>query len=108
MDRILFPLNVFGREQRRDKLLGKAVQCWFQVFRLDVEEVIGVLVGRVGVVAPAMLTDKALVFAGLRILFRAKEEHVLKEMGQSLIFRWILTTAHLDVECRRRFLGGWV
>ena len=105
MYRILFPLNVLGSEQWCDELLGKSIQGGFQVFRLYIEEVIGVLIGGVGVVTAAMLADKTLVFSCLRVLDRAKKQHVLKKVGQSLVFVWILAATNVDIECSSGFFG---
>ena len=58
MHRLHFPLHVLGIKFWRDKKLGKAIQCRFQVTLVDVEKIVGVLERCVGIVGTAALGDE--------------------------------------------------
>ena len=94
---VLFPLYIGFGKQRGDKELGKTVQARFQVIAVHFKEVVGVPVGGKGVVAAAVFADKALVFSGFRIFFRAQKQHMLQKVGQAgKVFR-VLAAAGGDV-----------
>ncbi len=95
-------------EQRRGEELGEPVQRGLQVGRVHIEVVVGVVEGRVGVVAAAVRTDELLILARVRILLRAQEQHVLEKVREPLAALRVAAAAHVHVEGRGRLLSGGV
>ena len=70
-------------EQRRDEKLSEPVEGSFEVFGRHIEVVVGVVVGRVGVVGSVVVGQILGVLVFVWILLRAQEKHVLKKVSKS-------------------------
>ena len=108
IDGMPFAVHIHGVEERRHKELRKSVERRFQVVGIDIEKVIGVLECGIRVVAPAVCTDKALVLTGLGELLRAKKQHVLQKVRQTLTFDRVAAAADVHVQGGRGFVGARV
>ena len=93
--------DVLAVEPRSDEELGEAVQRAFEMRGVDVEEVARVGERRRRVAGASVLGEVSAVFAGVRVLLRAKEQHVLQEVREPGTVLRIAAAAHVDVQRRR-------
>jgi len=83
VDGVHFTVGEFFGEEGGNKKLGKAVECSIKGIVVDLEVVVGVVGGGVGVGVTAVGLEVLAIFTGFGVFFRAEEEHVLQKMGQS-------------------------
>ena len=93
-----------GIEFRRDEELREAVERAGERLVAHLEMVVGVVRGRVGVVAPAVRADEIAVLGDLRVFLGAEEEHVLEEVGEALALARIVDLAGHHGERGRRLV----
>ena len=108
MHRVPLPLHVGRVEQRSDEELRKAVHALLEVGGVDVEKVVGVVAGGVGVGTAAMGGDEGLVAIHLRVLFGADEQHVLQKVGEARTLLGFVERAPEDRQRGRCLVGVWV
>ena len=98
-------LDVLAVEARGDEELGEPVERAFEVRGVDVEEKVRVSKRRGGVAGAAVLGEKAVMFAGVRILPGAEKQHVFEKVREARAIVRVVAAAHVDVDCRRRLVG---
>ena len=104
--RVLFSLHVLGIEERRNEELGETVHACLEILGLNVEKVIRVVGGRVGVAGTAMGTNERLVAVDFRVLLGPDEQHVLEKVSEpAILYRVVILPAKGDERCCR-FVGG--
>ena len=81
--RVLFAVDISGVEVGGREKGRKPVQGRLELLCLDVEEIVGVVAGRVGVAAAAMGLDELPVFIDVGVGFGAEEQHVLEKMSEA-------------------------
>ena len=105
IDRVHLALDVLAVEQRRDEELRETIQRGRQAARLDIEEIVRVVDRGVGVVRAAVRADEFLVLAGIGILRRPQEQHVLQEVRQPLARARVVAAAGAHVQAGGRLVG---
>ena len=88
--------------------LRETIQSLRQVFRVDVEEIIGVLETGVGVVGSAVFGDKALVLRGIGVFISTEKQHVLEEVSKAWKVLRIVRAADVNVHGSGRLVSLWV
>ena len=78
-------------------MLGEPIQCRFQKFGLNIEEVVRVLERGEGVVLATVALDELLVFARIGVFLGPKEQHVLEEVGEAFALRRIISATNSNV-----------
>ena len=101
-------LDVLSVEPGGDEELGESVERAFQVRGVDVEEVARVGERGCGVAGAAVLGDKTVVLAGVRILLGAEKQHVLEKVREPRARIRIVGAPHVDVERCRGLVGAGV
>ena len=94
----------FGAELRRDEELGEPVERAGEGLVADVELVVRVVAGGVGVVHPAVLAEVGVKVGDVGIFLRAEEQHVLEEVGQALAVGGVVDLADVHDEGRAGFV----
>ena len=94
---IALAIDIFGIKIGRRKKLRKTIQSRLEVRGIYIEKIVGVLEASAGVMAAAVLANKALILAWLGIFFGAQKQHMLKKMHQTGAVLGILITAHIDI-----------
>ncbi len=84
VDGVHLAVGEFFGEEGGDEELGEAVERAFEGVVVDLEVVVGVVRGCVGVGVTAVGLEVFAVFAGFWEFFRAEEEHVFQEVGEAL------------------------
>ena len=108
MDGVFLPLHIVRVQSGRDEKLRKAVHGGLEMGRVDVEEVVGVVAGGVGVGAAAVGGYERLVAIDLRVFLGADEQHVLQEVRQPRPFGGFVERAAKDHQGGRRLVGVWI
>ena len=85
-------------EPGRDEKLREPIQGPLEIVRRDVEEIVGILQHRVGVVGTAVCIDISLVFSRFGVFFGSQEQHVLQVMRQPLPVDGIVAAARIDIQ----------
>lgn len=104
VDGVHFTVGELGGEERGDEELSHAVERALEGFVANLEVVVGVIAGGVGVVVAAVGLKVVPVFGFVGVFFGAEEEHVFEEMGKATAFDRVAEGA--DAHGERR--GGFV
>ena len=95
-----FAAGEFRIEAGGDEELRKTVERAAERLVPDLEMVVRMVGGSIGVVASAVGLDEVAVLGHFRVFLGAQEQHVLQKMRQPLVFLWIVDLA--GVHCERR------
>lgn len=87
---------------------GEAIQGLSHYFRFHLKHVTGEVAGSIGVGLSTVLLHKLMVLTFLRILGRAREEHVLQEMCQARQIFPLVAHAHIDAKPRTGLVTLWI
>ena len=104
VDGVDFAPGELGAELRRDEELGETIERAGERLVADVELVVRMVAGGVGVVHPAVLAEVGIKVGDVGILLRAEEQHVLEEVGESLTIRRVVDLADVHDEGRAGFV----
>ncbi len=105
---VFFPIHVRLIQQRIDKKVSKSVQSLWEILRLDIKKIVGVIRGGVGIRPSAMFFYEGKITVGFWVLFCTDEQHVLKKMREPWSVLWVVKAAPEGDQCRGRFISTGV
>ena len=108
MDMFDFPADRLLREDRCDEALGESIETFIKTFVQDVEVEVCGCHGRVSIPRTTISLKELLPLIWLWILLRTLEEHVLEELGGSLVLFRIHQTSNLYLDRCCTFISLWV
>ena len=98
VDGVDFAPGELGAELRRDEELGETIERAGERLVADVELVVRMVAGGVGVVHPAVLAEVGIKVGDVGIFLRAEEQHVLEEVGETLAVGGVVDLADVHDE----------